>query len=325
MNKITKWFVDNKLAASLLASLILGTLILGFLAYQAWDDYGTASADYTAKSSQLLKLSQPPKPFPFPSQDNLSRLESTIITEQSNLDALVKYLQKYQVPTFADIEKAKPQDRPQRFQDALRNEVTRIKSLANSTSATLPPGFYLGLDEYENRLPSQDDVQLLSKQLTVLSWLGELLAAQKDLILSEFSRSTAETSQKKDSLKKTPSAVPGKVSTPYVNACGMKVSFRCNQSSFREIVNAVSTAPYFLIIDQLLVHNTSSEPPRRDTPPPTEAPALDGAAPIQRLPIIVGRELLDISLKLRGLEFPSQESSATKDLQLKPSDKRKGL
>ena len=320
MNKITKWFVDNKLAACLLASLILGTLILGFLAYQAWDDYGTASADYTSKASQLLKLSQPPKPFPFPSQDNLSKLEATITTEQSQLDALVKYLQKYQVTTFADIGNAKPQDRPQRFQDALRNEVTRIKSLATNTGATLPPGFYLGLDEYENRLPTQDDVQLLSKQLTVLSWLGELLATHKDLILSEFSRSTAETSP-----KKTSPAVPVKVSTPYKDACGMKVSFRCSQGSFREIVNAVSTAPYFLIIDQLLVHNTSSEPPRRDTPLPTAAPAPDGSIPIQRLPIIVGRELLDISLKLRGLEFSDQESPAAKNLQHKPADKGKGL
>ncbi|MEI6081569.1 MAG: Amuc_1100 family pilus-like protein [Verrucomicrobiota bacterium] len=320
MNKITKWFVDNKLASSLLASLILGTLILGFLAYQAWDDYGTASADYTSKASQLLKLSQPPKPFPFPSQDNLSRLEATITTEQSRLDALVKYLQKYQVPTFADIGNAKPQDRPQRFQDALRNEVTRIKSLATNTGATLPLGFYLGLDEYENRLPSQDDVQLLSKQLTVLSWLGELLATHKDLILSEFSRSTAETSP-----KKTPLTVPVKISTPYKDACGMKVSFRCSQGSFREIVNAVSTAPYFLIIDQLLVHNTTSEPPRRDTPLPPAAPAPDGSIPVQRLPIIVGRELLDISLKLRGLEFSDQESPAATNLQHKPADKGKGL
>ena len=314
MNKITKWFAGNKLAASLLAFLILGTLILGFLAYQAWDDYGTASADYTSKASQLLKLSQTK---PFPSQDNLSKIKATITTEQSSLDALVKDLQKYQVPTFADIGKAKPQDRPQRFQDALRNEVTRIKSLAINTGATLPPGFYLGLDEYENRLPSQDDLQLLSKQLTVLSWLGELLAAHKDLILSEFSRTTAETSSKKDSPKKTPPALPLKVSTPYENACGMKLSFRCNQGSFREIVNTVSTAPYFLIIDQLLVQNTSSEPPRRDTPPTTAAPALDGSTPIQRLPIIVGRELLDISLKLRGLEFPDQESSSPKNVQTK--------
>ncbi|MCE9587436.1 MAG: Amuc_1100 family pilus-like protein [Verrucomicrobia bacterium] len=317
MNKITKWFAGNKLAASLLASLILGTLILGFLAYQAWDDYGTASADYTSKASQLVKLSQTK---PFPSQDNLSKLEATITTEQSSLDALIKDLKKYQVPTFADIGKAKLQDRPQRFQDALRNEVTRIKSLAASTGATLPPGFYLGLDEYENRLPSQDDVRLLSKQLTVLSWLGELLATHKDLILSEFSRSTAETLP-----KKTPPALPVKVSTPYENACSMKLSFRCNQGSFREIVNTISTAPYFLIIDQLLVHNTSSEPPRRDTPPPTVAPAQDGSTPVQRLPIIVGRELLDISLKLRGLEFPDQESSAATNLQLKPSDKVKGL
>jgi len=314
MNKITKWFAGNKLAASLLAPLILGTLILGFLAYQAWDDYGTASADYTSKASQLVKLSQTK---PFPSQDNLSKLEATINTEQSSLDALIKDLQKYQVPSFADIGKAKLQDRPQRFQDALRNEVTRIKSLAASAGATLPPGFYLGLDEYENRLPSQEDVRILSKQLTILSWLGELLATHKDLILSEFSRSTSEILAKKDSPKKTPPALPGKVSTPYENACSMKLSFRCNQGSFREIVNAVSTAPYFLIIDQLLIRNTSSEPPRRDTQPPTAASPLDGSTPIQRLPIIVGRELLDISLNLRGLEFPDQGSSTSTNLQPK--------
>jgi len=310
MNKITKWFAGNKLAASLLAPLILGTLILGFLAYQAWDDYGTASADYTSKASQLVKLSQTK---PFPSQDNLSKLEATINTEQSSLDALIKNLQKYQVPFFADIGKAKLQDRPQRFQDALRNEVTRIKSLAASAGATLPPGFYLGLDEYENRLPSQEDVRILSKQLTILSWLGELLATHNDLILSEFSRSTAETLP-----KKTSPALPVKGSTPYENAFSMKLRFRCNQGSFREIVNAVSTAPYFLILDQLLIRNTSSEPPRRDTQPPTAASPLDGSTPIQRLPIIVGRELLDISLNLRGLEFPDQGSSTSTNLQPKP-------
>lgn len=316
MNKITKWFAGNKLAASLLAFLILGTLILGFLAYQAWDEYGTASAEYTSKASQLSKLSQTK---PFPSKDNLSKLAATITTEQSSMDALVKYLQKYQAPTFADIFKAKPQDRPQRFQDALRNEVTRIKSLATNIGATLPPGFYLGLDEYESRPPSQDNLQLLSKQLTVLSWLGELLATHKDLILSEFSRSTPETSPKKDSLKKTPLAVSVKVSTPYETTCEIKLSFRCNQGSFREIVNTISTAPYFLIIDQLHVTNTSPAPPKRDTPTPNpnSTTALDGSTPITRLPIIVGQELLDISLTLRGLEFPDQESSSPKNVQTK--------
>jgi len=318
MNKITNWFANNKLAASLLAPLILGSLILGFLAYQAWNDYGAAYADYTSKAAQLMKFSQDK---PFPSQDNLAKLESSISTEQSQLESLNKDLQKYRIPSFADIATAKPQDRPQRFQDALRNEVTRIKSLATSSGVTLPQGFYLGLDDYENRLPSQDDVQLLAKQLTVLSWLGELLANHKDLIISEFSGPVSETLAKKDSSKKASPAVTQKVSLPYETSCQIKVSFRCNQGSFREIVNAVSTAPYFLIIDQLLVQNTSGEPPRRDTPPPVAAPAPDGSTPVQRLPIIVGRELLDISLKLRSLEFPDQTPSAATKSQIKSAAK----
>lgn len=318
MNKINTWFANNKLAASLLLPLILGSLTLGFLAYQAWNDYGTAYADYNSKAAQLMKFSQDK---PFPSQDNLVKLESTISTEQSQLESLTKDLQKYRIPSFADIATAKPQDRPQRFQDALRNEVTRIKSLATSSGATLPQGFYLGLDDYENRLPSQDDVQLLAKELTVLSWLGELLASHKDLIISEFSKPVAETLAKKDSSKRSLPAAPQRASVPYETSCGIKVSFRCNQGSFREIVNAVSTASYFLIIDQLLVQNTSGEPPRRDTPPPVAAPAPDGSTPVQRLPIIVGRELLDISLKLRALEFPDQMSSVETKSKTKSADK----
>ena len=318
MNKITNWFVNNKLAASLIATLTLGTLILGYLSYQAWDEYGTASADYTSKAAQLLKFSQDK---PFPSQDNLTKLDSAISTEQSQLDSLNKDLQRYRIPSFDNIATAKPQDRPQRFQDALRNEVTRIKALATSSGATLPPGFYLGLDEYENRLPLQDDVQLLAKQLTVLSWLGELLANHKDLIISEFSRPVVELGAKKELPKKTPLPAATKASTPYASSCAIKVSFRCNQGSFREIINSVSTASYFLIIDQLLVQNTSGEPPRRDTPPPVAPPTPDGTAPVQRLPIIVGRELLDISLKLSALEFADQTTAADSNLQTKPSNK----
>jgi len=305
MNKIAAWFKDNTRAASLIAVLVVGTLALGILSYFAWDDYGSASAEYTSKAAQLLKLSQQK---PFPSEANLRALESIFTTEQSSLQALVSQLQRYDVPPLADIAKAKPQDRPQRFQDALRNEVTRIKNLAASTGANLPPGFYLGLEEYENRLPTQEDVQLLSKQLTVMSWLAELLACHKDLVLSEFSRVSSESPLKKEPLKKP---APAKEALPYEVTSGIKLGFRCNQGSLREIVNSVSAAPYFLMIDQLLVQNTSTEPPRRDSqqPIPTPSPA-DGTAVVQRLPIIVGRELLNVSMRLRGLEFTSSASSA---------------
>jgi hypothetical protein len=300
MNKLTAWFKENTLAAALIAVLVLGTLALGTLAYIAWDDYGTATADYSSKAAQLLKLSQQK---PFPSEKNLLSLEKTFATEQNGLQLLIKNLQKYEVPPFADIENAKPQDRPQRFQDALRNEVTRIKNLANSTGATLPPGFYLGLEEYENRLPTQEDVHMLSKQLTVLSRMAELLACHKDMILSDFSRVGNDSPAKKEVLKKPLPQSPAKENSPYEVTSGIKLGFRCNQGSFREIVNSVSTSPYFLIIDQLLVQNTATEPPRRDAQPATAPPTPDGSAPVQRLPIVVGRELLNVSMKLKGLEF----------------------
>jgi hypothetical protein len=311
MNKITTWFKENKLAASLLAVLVVGSLALGFLSYMAWDDYGTATAEYTSKAAQLQKLSQQK---PFPSESNLHKLESTFAAEQSSLESLVRELQKYNVPSFADIGSAKPQDRPQRFQDALRNEVTRIKNLATSTGATLPPGFYLGLEEYENRLPTQEDVPTLSKQLTVMSWMAEVLACHKDLILSEFSRIGAEN-PKKESLKKNLPPTAAKEILPYEVTSGIKLGFRSNQGSFREIANSISTSPYFLIMDQLLVENTSTEPPRRDMQQPAQLPSPDGAAPVQRLPIVVGRELLNVSVKIRGLEFtlpPASTSPASK-------------
>ena len=296
MNKITTWFKENTLAAALIAVLVVGTLSLGFLAYFAWDDYSTATAEYTSKAAQLLKLSQQK---PFPSDSNLHALESIFATEHSSLQSLLSQLQKYEVPPFADIANSKPQDRPQRFQDALRNEVTRIKNLAASTGANLPPGFYLGLEEYENRLPNQEDVQFLSKQLTVMSWIAELLTSHKDLILSEFSRVSSENTVKKEPLKKI---APGKETLPYEVTSGVKLGFRCNQGSLREIVNSLSSAPYFLMTDQLLVQNTSTEAPRRDALPPPP-PSTDGTAAVQRLPIVVGRELLNVSMRLRGLEF----------------------
>jgi hypothetical protein len=305
MNKILDWLKENTLAASLIAVLVVGTLSLGSLFYFSWSEYSTASADYESKSAQLQKLSQQK---PFPSESNLRGLESIFSTEQSSLQSLVTKLKKFDVPSFGNISDAKPQDQPQRFQDALRNEVTRIKQLAASTGAILPPAFYLGLEEYENRPPSQEDVPTLSKQLTVLDWTAEMLAKNKDLILSEFSNSGAEKNLKKETSKKP--IVPAKDSPPYAVTSGLKIGFRCNQGALREIVNTLSASPYFLVIDQLLIQNTSTEPPKRDTPQSSAPPTTDGSEVVQRLPIVVGRELLNVSMRIRGLEFLPSNTNA---------------
>ena len=313
MNKIIAWYSENRIAATLVTVLILATGVLGWLVFTAWDEYNTATAEYAANSSELTKLSQQK---PFPSKENSKKLAELIAREQSDLEKLTKRLQRYSVTTFGDIEKVKPQDRPQRFQDALRTEVTKIKSLAAEAEATLPPGFYLGMEEYENKPPAGEEVINLSKQLTVLSWIAQTLVSQKGLILAEFARGQAESTMKKEGGRKAPTAaITPKGDTPYEAIGTARISLRCTQGSFRDLINSISSAPYFLIIEGMQIQNSSGEPPRREMATnQTTEPPQEGATPVQRLPIVVGRELLNVSLKIRAVEFPEpqQRPSAAK-------------
>jgi hypothetical protein len=90
----------------------------------------------------------------------------------------------------------------------------------------------------------------------------------------------------------------------------MRASFRCDQSSLYELVNEISSSPYFLLIETIQLQNSVAEPPRRSAPS-QQGPQTQGNAvsqnQVQRLPIIVGRELINVSLKIRSLEFPAPE------------------
>ena len=327
MNSFGTWLADNKLTASLAGLFLLLLAGTGWWTYTSWGDYDAATQAYQDASDNLGKLN---KKVPFPNESNKAKFAANLKTEQENLASLLKALQSFKIPVFGDLEQAKPQDRPQLFQDALRTQVTKIKALAASKGSTLPPGFYLGMDEYENRLPSSEEVMQLSKQLSALNWLAENLCSNSGLIIAEFSRVQTTTPAKKDPAKKTPSPSPndaaGTGSPAYETLGSMRTSFRCDQHSLNELVNSISAAPYFFILEGLQLQNTTSEPPRRDALtaqplPPSPAPGTDGQAAIQRLPIIVGLEQLNVSMKLRVLEFPVP-TEPTSSSQPKASSKK---
>ena len=299
MNKITNWISENKIAALMIAAFLLCTGGAGWFASDAWDGYLTASQAYTDAVSKLTKLSQQ---NPFPSQENLKKFQTNLDREQSEVDSLLKSLQAFRIPAFHDLEKARPQDQPQLFQDGLRSQVTVIKTAAASKGVTLPPGFYLGMEEYENRLPSPDEVMNLARQLTILDWISGQLTSREGLILSEFSRPiAASVSKTAESLKK-PAEGPSK--NIYESVGGVRISFRCDQSSLRDFINSISSAPFFLVIENMQLQNSVAEPPRRDISSSQAPPSpTDGQAPQQRLPIIVGREQVNVSMKIRFLEF----------------------
>jgi len=307
MNKITTWLSDNKGPSAFAAVFLLLSAIAGWFAYNAWDDYSAAMQGYSDAASKLSRMA---KQSPAPSEANLLQLGKTMEAEQSSLNDLLGALRKYRIPAFSGVEKAKPQDAPQLFQDALRAQVTKLKTQAAANGATLPSGFYLALEEYENRLPLPDDAVPLAKQLTVFNWISERLIAHSGLIIAEFSRVSAGSPQTaKTERKPLPAPTAQKSELPYESPASLKVSFRCDQGSLREILNSLGQSPYFFVIDSLQLQNTVTEPPRRDSSvqqatQPAPSPGADGQTAVQRIPIVVGREQINASLRIRILEFP---------------------
>ena len=312
MNSFSAWFTDNKLAGSLAVIFLLLLSGTGWWTYQSWDEYAVATQGYEEAAAKLSKLN---KQSPFPNDSNKAKLEDNLKKERQNLATLEKALQAYNAPSFANLEQAKPQDRPQLFQDALRAQVTKIKSLAASRGATLPPGFYLGMEEFENRLPSSEEVLQLSRQLSAVNWLAENLSSNSGLIVAEFTRTQTTSTAKKDGVKKSPvtPAAQGAGSGPtptHATLGTIQTSFRCDQHTLNELVNAISAAPYFFILEGFQLQNTSPEPPHRDIgtgSATTDARPGDSQAAIHKLPIVVGREQLNFSMKLKVLEFPIQQ------------------
>ena len=307
MNKIKTWIAENKGPSVLVAVFLVLAGGAGWFAYSSWDAYASVSQTYSDAMAKLVKTA---KQTPPPTEANLMALSKSIDAEQSSLNQLLDLLERYAIPVFQELDKAKPQDAPQLFQDALRAQVTKLKSQAASSSSTLPPGFYLGLEDYENRLPAPEETITLAKQLTVYSWIAEQLTSHFGLIVAEFSKVAPPSSaQAKPDVKKTPSTAAQKTELPYDNLATLKVSFRCDQGSLREILNSFSKAPYFLVIDSLQLQNSVPEPTRRDAPvdqtqQANTNPGQDGQASVQRIPIVVGREQINVSMRIRILNFP---------------------
>lgn len=205
------------------------------------------------------------------------------------------------------------------FEDALRSQITSLKTLAATSGSSLAPGFYLGLDEYENKLPSPESVMSLAGQLTVLDWFAKKLLSHQGLILAEFERVVPLSSQQgtsgnaaaKADRKSPLAASNGSNNHSLMSSLGsFKASFRCDQTSLRDIINDLSGAPYFLIIESLQLQNSVMEPPRRGVTPPPEQPepqqqgTKDSQSGSQRLPIVVGNEQINVSMRIRILDFP---------------------
>ena len=313
MNDFKTWISTNKIPAACAGAFLILFLLLAWLSFSSWSSLTDKITAFGTTRSELESLY---KQKPFPDQANLLKLQEAVAKESAGLEALRKELAKYRVRAVGDLAKLvqdKPQDSPQYFQDKLRERVNALKVAATANNTIIYNTFYLGMGKYETGLPLPDKTLACGRKLTVLDWIAGKIVSIKGTELLEFAIDDDEKTDAASASKKPVNgASKAQQEAPGADLLGtVKITMKTTQAGFREFVNDISTAPYFLVIDSMFVENSSTTPPKRDALPET-SPA-DGTNGIQRLPIIVGRETLNVYLRIRMIDFPTSSSKeATK-------------
>lgn len=299
------WFRENPFVAGLVAFTVVAAGALIFLTTQAMTQYGEV-ADQYAQAVQKLHGLQNRSPFP-----NAKNLEATKALEKqysTELAALQQQLVKLEAPLNADV-------KPQQFQDDLRASVNQAVQKAGEAGVTLPKDFYLGFSQYINSPPDNRAAPVLARQLTIIN---ELVGALIDTRVQSI-----DTLIRRPLPEELPAAAQNqKKSNGIVDRYVIDVAFTADQSKFRVIFNNILKSNRYLIVRAMNIANTSQEGPpvvqenTSQTTTTTGVPGLAGVAggdeASKELNVILGRELVKVSLRLEMIDFTVPTPEAKK-------------
>jgi len=289
------WFRENPFVAGLVAFTVVAAGALIFMTTQAMTQYGEVSDQYTQAVQKLHGLQNR---APFPNAKNLEATKALEKQYSTELTALQQQLVKLEAPLDADV-------KPQQFQDDLRASVNQAVQKAGEAGVTLPKDFYLGFSQYINSPPDNRAAPALARQLTVIN---ELVGALIDTRVQSI-----DTLIRRPLPEELPTAAQNqKKSNGIVDRYLIDVAFTADQSKFRVIFNNILKSNRFLIVRAVNIANTAQEGPSvvQDNPQTTTTtgvPGLAGATTGEEtsneLNVILGRELVKVSLRLEMIDF----------------------
>ncbi len=270
------WVRNNRFLAGFLAVMLLGVGGLGFLLYTALGRYTAVDERYKTQVAELKRLQALP---PYPDQANQVKYEEV----RKNYAQTVRDLQT----SLANYEPApeNPPPTPLQFQDRLRREVEETLAQAQTAGIEMPKErFYLGFEQYSGTPPDVAATPLLSSELNAITDLVKILIQSKHITaLSYIKRSPVPGETGLFGATATPvtpaAGKPGAAApAPLVVKYPIEVAFTALPNSFREVLNAITTAQRLYIVRAVLVKNEMDKGPSRTLATVTD-PAAPGAAP----------------------------------------------
>ncbi len=300
------WIKENKFLTGLLAVLVIGIGVLGWLIMGASGRLEEATAAYEAKASERARLH---KLAPYPSAANVKELEGQKGTAQQKIIDLQRSLAATELP----IEPLTPAQ----FQDKLRLAVTDVQTLAG-THTKLGDKFFLGFDKYETSTPDPAAAALLGRQLKAIQWLVTRFIDAKAVEIRDLQREPLpeESGKARSAVEEKPAAKGAKAekpTVPLVQPHEISLTVRGEPGALRSVLNQiVSSKEQFFIPRVVSFKNEKEKLPRTDAKTGGGAavgaePAEDGSAP--PVPVaapstyIVGEERVDLTLRLEMIDF----------------------
>lgn len=159
------WIRENKPLAAILGVIVVGSLALGYLLFDAWSVYAETKEGYLGLGNQVagLKGSQLA-----PTEANLKAKQDSVAEYAKLVDTLGKTVLILQpkVAQINDIE----------FQDKLKAKISEIRKTSVQSKMQLPAEFAFGFDDYTHTLPkSAAEATELSGYLDAVDELTKLL------------------------------------------------------------------------------------------------------------------------------------------------------
>lgn len=312
----------NPFLTSYLAVTVVGAGILGFLVYSSYSHYTEVSTQYDTQVARLQSLQNR---VPFPNAENNATFSKLTGEYRAEYDRLLAQVAKMQKPIDTALT-------PQAFQDRLRAYVSAVEAAAKQNDVKLPDNFYLGFDQYQGNLPSNEAAGPLARELDAVRLIvdrlveikvTEIAGIRRDLLPEEGGAAPKATP--------APAAPAGRrTAAPevpkVVSSNSFDIAFVADQSRTKSALNAIATANQFFIIRNLTIENSHLEGPKRvedapteqaaATPPPASADVLgslmetpsggegtEGAVAGPKMRLLVGRESLRVAARIEMITF----------------------
>lgn len=285
-------------------SILLLILSLIFL-LRARSSYNRANSELENSMRRLESLS---RRDPFPSEENVRRMEANLQALREQAEAVQAFLTKGQVAQES-IEAAE-------FAPLLERVIARIRQRAAEYGVALPERLNLGLARYlEGELPSRDAIPRLVIQVNTMAALCNLLFQARIHSLGNMEREafeltvTAPTEEpvavRRRAAAETPAVtvaqLPPPAQNPLYEVERISIVFTARDAVVWDVLNLLARSPLIAAVVDVQLANTIADTIGKAQPVVPIGGDQPTPASVVRYPtheerVVAGRELVQVSL-----------------------------